>query len=158
MEAKSQLLSFKSPLTYGLHGVLVILIILCKFYLSGVGSSFLLDPTHDTSPEPCLPNHIPWRHPCHTWDVWPCVKWDVPTSMPPPVEIAWNDLKWVASARLSLAQIVSLNFGVAIPLEHLHSWKCKWVSTFGAFLSLCTQDYMLCPTSQSPFIMRVKSL
>lgn len=33
------------------------------------------------------------------------------------VEIAWIDLQLVRSARLSLAHIVSLNSGVAIPLR-----------------------------------------
>jgi hypothetical protein len=32
-----------------------------------VGSSFLLDPTPDTSPKPHLQKVMPYRHPYHTW-------------------------------------------------------------------------------------------
>ena len=34
-----------------------------------VGSSSLLDPTFNTSPEPHLQKVLPCRHPCHTWDL-----------------------------------------------------------------------------------------
>ena len=34
-----------------------------------VGSSFLLNPTLNTSPKPHLQEVLPYRHPCHTWDL-----------------------------------------------------------------------------------------
>ena len=43
----------------------------------GVGSSFLLDPTLNTSPKPHLQKVLPCGHSCHTWDLGlgTCVKW-----------------------------------------------------------------------------------
>ena len=41
----------------------------------GDGSRFLLDPTLNTSPKPHLQKLLPCGHPCHTWDLGPCVKW-----------------------------------------------------------------------------------
>jgi hypothetical protein len=40
-----------------------------------VGSSFMLGPILNTSPEPHLQKMLPCRHPCHTWDLGPFVKW-----------------------------------------------------------------------------------
>ena len=34
-----------------------------------IGSSFLLDPTLNTSPKPRLQKMLPSRHQCHTWDL-----------------------------------------------------------------------------------------
>ena len=34
-----------------------------------VGSSFLLNPILNASPEPHLQKVLPCRHPCHTWDL-----------------------------------------------------------------------------------------
>ena len=46
-----------------------------------VGTTFLLGPTLNTSPEPHLQKVLPCGHPCHTWDLGPHVKWQVPPSM-----------------------------------------------------------------------------
>ena len=40
-----------------------------------VGSSFLLNPTFNTSPKTHLQTMLLHKHPCHTWDTWfgiPC--------------------------------------------------------------------------------------
>ena len=42
--------------------------------------SFLLHTTLATSPEPHLQIVLSCRHPCHTWDLGPHMKWSVPTS------------------------------------------------------------------------------
>ena len=34
-----------------------------------VGTTFLLGPTLNTSPEPHLQKVLPCGHPCHTWDL-----------------------------------------------------------------------------------------
>ena len=69
-----------------------ILIILCKKICmtqdSGVGSSFLLDPT----PKPHLQKVLPCSHPCHTWDLGSGtrVKWLVST----PMLTNWPQMTW----------------------------------------------------------------
>ena len=63
----------------------------------GVGFSFLLDPTLNTSPKSCFQK---W---CHvgiyvilgTWALGPHMKWYVPTSMISMVETTRIDLKWL---------------------------------------------------------------
>ena len=46
--------------------LLCIWIMLCVL---SVRSNFLLDPTLNTSPRPCLQKVLPCRHPCHTCDL-----------------------------------------------------------------------------------------
>ena len=61
-----------------------------------VGYGFLLNPTLNRSPEPRLQKVLSCGHPCHTWDLRPCVKWlSTATS-------AGLDLKWLASQGLGL--------------------------------------------------------
>ena len=73
MEAKSQLLSLTKALKYGLYSLKADLDYLMQKHLSGlvlrVGSSFLLEPTLNTSPKSHLQKSLPCRHPCHTWDL-----------------------------------------------------------------------------------------
>ena len=49
------------------------LFILLRNILTGlvfkIGSSYLLDPTLNTSPKPYLQKGLPCRHPWHTWDL-----------------------------------------------------------------------------------------
>ena len=72
MEAKSQLLSLKTPLKYGLYSLKhdhdYVMLNMIGLVLR-VRSSFLLNPTLNTSPKPHLQKVFPCRPPCHTWNL-----------------------------------------------------------------------------------------
>ena len=70
MEAKYQLVSLKKI------WLIIIKVIFWLFYAKiftgfglRVGSSFLLDLTHNASPKLHLQKVLPCRHPCHSWDL-----------------------------------------------------------------------------------------
>ena len=50
--------------------------------VSRVGSSFLLNPTLNTSHKPHLHKVLPCRHPCHTWDSWCGTVWSGKSHLP----------------------------------------------------------------------------
>jgi hypothetical protein len=71
-EAKSQHLSLRKILNYALNSLKVEFLL---FYANNlrivlrIGSSFLLDPTLNTSPKPRLQTMLPSRHQCHTLEL-----------------------------------------------------------------------------------------
>jgi hypothetical protein len=69
-----------------------------------VGSSFLLIPTLNTSPEPYLQKVLPCRHPCHTCDLGPV--WSGKSQLP-------------CSQRLRLHRLTSSDLG-------LRTWDPMW--------------------------------
>jgi hypothetical protein len=90
-----------------------------------VGSSFLLDPNLNRSLnlKPHLQKVLPYRHPCHTWNLGLGTLCEVvkpPTSLLSMVKIALIDLKWLGTP-------CELDLGVS---ERKMDVKSTWIRTW----------------------------